>query len=305
MSEWEQVAASDLKRRYIAERPKDVDGVFNQSTLYYKQRLLRTLSSLFELSGYPETWDIDYFWTVLYGRGYIGVTDTPLGVLPLRCGYKGLNVFQHPTGLVFANPILGSFDRTIDENAVLIKLQYNYRGAMDLVERYATMLAMCDSSLAVTLMNSKVAFIGLASNKQQSNSMKLMYDKISAGEPAVFVNTDIGNPANFWFNRVKENFVGEEILQVKRSITNEFLTQIGINNANTDKRERLNLAEVNTNNAEIGINVQDWQDNLQEGIDKTNAMFGLSLKLQKRSWEEEDGEEVEEDEPAESDTVSG
>lgn len=300
------IPAQDLRREFYSAQPRDVDGVYNTSVLYYQTRLMRILSSLFELSGAPESWDMDYLWTVLYSQGRVAIVDTAMGVLPLECGFTGQNVFRHPTTIVIANPVLGSLQRTIDEDGVLLKLQFNYTGAMPIITRYAVMLAMCDSSLSVTLMNSKATLICLASSKQQAQTMKRMYDDISQGRPAVFVNNDVGNPANFFFNRAKENFVGEEILQVKRSIMNEFLTCIGINNANTDKRERLNTDEVNTNNSEIGINLQDWEDNIREGVDKANAMFGLSLQLRKREWRDpdQDGEEEADDESDESDTLS-
>jgi hypothetical protein len=96
----------------------------------------------------------------------------------------------------------------------------------------------------------------MAESKSQAETMKKMFDEISSGHPAVFVNENAVNPAKFFFNNVKQNFVGEELQTVKRSIINEFLTEIGINNANTDKRERLNSDEVNANNSEIGCNVQ-------------------------------------------------
>lgn len=300
-TKWEEIPASDLRRQFIAERPRDVDGVFNASSLYYREKLIRKLCGLFDLSGAPENWDLNYFWYTLFSWGYLAVVDTAAGVLPLQCGFSGLNWYGHPTKIIIANPVLGNIEKTIDEDGVLINLQYNYHSVQALIQRYATMLAMCDSSLAVGLMNSKVAFIAMASNKQQANTMKRMYDEISAGNPAVFVNQDVANPANFYFNRVKENFIGEQILSVKRSIMNEFLTEVGINNANTDKRERLNSEEVNANNEEIGLNVQDWLDNLKTGIKKVNKMFDLNVSVKRRAWEEYETEEVTEDELTESD----
>lgn len=306
-TDWQSMPVHDLVNRFLQESPKSVYGVINQSSFYYRQQLLRRLMSLFEISGQPDSWDMDYFWTVLFMEGYIGVSDTPLGVIPLRCSYNGINVYNHPTGLTFSVPTLLSFDRTIDKDAVLIHLMYDYSNVNLMIQTYATLLAMCDSSLSVTLMNSKVAFVGLASNKSQANTMKRMYEKISEGEPAVFVNQDVGNPANFYFNRVKENYIGEQILLTKRGIINEFLTQIGINNANTDKKERLNTDEVNANNQEIGINISDWLYNLQTGIKKVNKMFNLNISIKRKHWDDPDREREEMitvDEFKQSDTVS-
>ena len=128
-------------------------------------------------------------------------------------------------------------------------------------------------------MNSKVAFIGLVGSKQQAQSMKLMYDKIAQGEPAVFVRGDQINSDNILYNHVKENYIASEVQRLKRQIMSEFLTEIGVNNANTDKRERLTDNEVEVNDHEIQLNSSYWLEQMREGFDKANKLFGLSVKL--------------------------
>ena len=274
----DEAMKSDMMRDFVSTRPKNVDPS-STSFWFYVRSLFRKVMSIYELSGFPEEWDIDYFMSVLFAQGFITITDTAMGVLPLRCGVSGINVFNHPTTVIVANPVLGNFDRTIDEDCVLVKLSYDYRGLMDIVYRYATMLAECDSSISVNLMNSKVAFIGLVESKAQANSMKLMYDKISAGEPAVFVKGSQINGDQILYNHVKENFIASDIQILKRKIMSEFLTEIGVNNANTDKRERLTDNEVEANDSEIQLNAGYWLDQIREGLDKANKMFNLNLAI--------------------------
>ena len=61
-------------------------------------------------------------------------------------------------------------------------------------------------------------------------------------------------------------------------IIEEFLTGIGVNNANTDKRERLITSEVESNNAELQAAVALWQDNVNRCIKKVKAMYGDQLQ---------------------------
>jgi hypothetical protein len=82
----------------------------------------------------------------------------------------------------------------------------------------------------------------------------------------------------------KENFIAEDVQILKRKLINEFLTEIGINNTNQDKRERLTDDEVNANNDEVLANIQHWYDNLSEGIDKANKMFNLGLSVKVREF---------------------
>ena len=275
----ENVMKDDMLREYFSLNPKKVDP--NSTTfLYYVDTLFRKAMSIYEFKGMPDTWDYDYFLSVLLSQGFITVTDTPLGVLPLRCGVSGINVFNHPTTVIIANPVIGNLERTIDEDCTLIKISYDYRGILSTVYKYAEMLASCDSSIAVNLMNSKVTFIGLVENKQQAQSMKAMYDMITRGEPAVFVKGSQINNDTILYNHVKENFVAGEIQILKRKIMSEFLTEIGVNNANTDKRERLTDNEVEANDEEIQLNAGYWLDNIKEGLEKTNKMFGLDLSVE-------------------------
>lgn len=273
-----EIVRSNTWREYITANPKNVDPK-STTFFYYQRMLLRKAMSVFELTGCPENWDIDYVLEKIFVNGYICISDTAAGILPLECGISGINVYNHPTTCIIANPVLGNFEKTIDEDCALVKLQYNYTGIMDIITHYATKLAECDASIAVNLMNSKVAFIGLVGSKQQAQSMKLMYDKIAQGEPAVFVRGDQINADNILYNHVKENYIASEVQRLKRQIMSEFLTEIGVNNANTDKRERLTDNEVEVNDHEIQLNSSYWLEQMREGFDKANILFGLSVKL--------------------------
>ncbi len=285
------VPFSDLLNNFFARKPKEVDGVANTSSLYYREWLLKKLLSRFEFKNIPSFWDMDYFLEVLFLEGKVCVTDTTMGVLPFKCGVTGIGVFEQPTTCIVANPILGNFERTIDVDCALLRLQYNYQGCGWLINRYATLLAMCDSSVAVNLMNTKSAFIFKAASKTQADTMKKMYDKIAMGEPAVFVGENGAiNSENVYNIPVKQNFVADDVQLLKRKIVNEFLTEIGINNTNLDKRERLTDDEVNANNDEVIANIMHWYDNISEGLEKSNKMFNTSLSVQIRKYTQDTGE---------------
>lgn len=281
---WDNIPLNDLVRDYFARKPSDVDGVMNSSTLYYRNYLLKKLFGRFTFAGIPEGWDEDYMLEVLFLNGYFCITDTEVGVLPLKCGLTGINIFEKPTSVIVANPVLGNFERTIDVSAVVIQLQPNYEGVYNMINRYSTLLAMCDSAIAVNLMNTKAAHVFGAANKAQAETFKKMYDKISCGEPAVFIKDGL-NEENFFTMPVKQYFIADDVQLLKRKIVTEFLTEIGINNTNSDKRERLTDDEVNANNLEVSANIQCWIDNVGWGIDKANAMFDLNLRFVVRDFD--------------------
>lgn len=259
-------------------------------TTYYRNWALKKIFGAFEFSGIPDTWDYDYFLTRLFIDGHIAVTDTEIGVIPLRCGITGVNVFDHPTTAIFANPVLGNFQRDLfgddpKTSCALIKLQYDYAGVMPLVYKYAALLSECDISINVNLRNSKVAFIGFVDSKQQAATMEKLFTEIESGKPAVYVKKgDTLSQEDIYYNHVKETYVANDIQLLKQSIINDFLTEVGLNNANTDKRERLIVDEVNANDEEIRANVQHWLDTMNEGIRRANSLFALNLGVTLRKF---------------------
>jgi hypothetical protein len=275
-------------------------------TAYYRTWALKKIFGAFEFSGIPETWDFDYFLTRLFIDGHIAITDTEIGVIPLRRGITGVNVFEHPTTAIFANPVLGNFERDLfgddpKTSCALIKLQYDYSGVMPLVYKYAALLSECDISINVNLRNSKVAFIGFVSSKQQAATVEKMYADIDSGKPAVYVKRGDGlTSEDIYYNRVRETYIANDVQLLKQSIKNDFLTEVGLNNANTDKRERLIVDEVNANNDEVQANVQHWLDNIREGLNRANSLFGLNLSVSLRKFDGRgaDNEQTENAEPA-------
>ena len=268
-------------------------GVLSNERLQieYRNWCLKKLFGAFEFGGVPDTWDYDYMLENLFMYGYLAITDTSIGVIPLRCGVTGINVFDHPTTAIFANPVLGNFERNLygdnpATDCALVKLQYDFMGAMPIINRYAALLALCDNSISVNLRNSKVAFIGFVSSKQQAATVEKMYSDIDRGKPAVYVKRGDGiTSEDIYYNHVKETYIANDVQLLKQSIKNDILTEVGLNNANTDKRERLIVDEVNANNDEVQANVQHWLDNIREGLRRANSLFGLDLSVKLRKFD--------------------
>lgn len=291
------IQESDLLHRYFMTEPETVDGLNNASVYYYTRQLVKKLFGVFDITGVPEGWDVNYMKERIFLDGKLCITDTAMGVLPLQTGLAGINVFNHPTTCVIANPVLGSFERTIDIDCALVLLQFDYGNVWPMVNRYAALLASCDGSIAVNLINSRVAAIFGAENKKEAESYKLMYDKITRGEPGVFVGDSMAKKLSerLMYNRVKESYVADLIENIKHQLMDDFLSDIGIENANTDKRERLVTDEIMSNYQEVRSGAEHWLDNINSGFDKANKLFGLQLAMIRREWARETRKEVPED----------
>lgn len=290
MNNENRIQFGDLLRNFFARKPKDVDGVANTSALYYRGKLLRLIFQRFLFENMPDKWEYDYFLEHLFLDGHICVTDTEAGILALKCGLTGIGIYEQPTEVIIANPVLGNFRRVIGEDCEIIKLQYNYQGVNQILDRYSVLLAMCDSGICVNLMNTKIPYIFGATSKTQAETYKALYDDVAQGKPAVFTsNATVGNlKENMFIMPAKQNFIADDVQLLKRKIVNEFLTDIGINNTNLDKRERLTDDEVNANNDEVLANISHWYDNISDGISRVNKRYNMNLRVSIREYGREE-----------------
>lgn len=256
---------------------------------YFTKYLLQKAMSVFEWD-LPETWNKDYFLYVLYCWGYVAVVNTDkFGVIPQGCGLKGYDVFYAPTHAVIANPLLsGILEPRIGTQCELLKLQPDFSGILDLVGHYAEQMALASQSVSVNLLNSKLSYVFTAKTKALAESLKKMYDQIASGEPAVVIDSRLKNAADgeetwkAFEQNVGGNYIVTNLLADLRKIEAMFDTEIGIPNANTDKRERLIQDEVNANNVETYSKCAMWLENLQDACKRVNDMFGLSISVRWR-----------------------
>ena len=256
---------------------------------YFTKYLLQKAMSVFEWD-LPETWNKDYFLYVLYCWGYVAVVNTDkFGVIPQGCGLKGYDVFYAPTHAVIANPLLsGILEPRIGTQCELLKLQPDFSGILDLVGHYAEQMALASQSVSVNLLNSKLSYVFTAKTKALAESLKKMYDQIASGEPAVVIDSRLKNAADgeetwkAFEQNVGGNYIVTNLLADLRKIEAMFDTEIGIPNANTDKRERMIQDEVNANNIETFSKCAMWLENLQDACKRVNDMFGLSISVRWR-----------------------
>lgn len=273
----QRVSFKDLLENFFQQEPGSVWSQYTESTEMHKDIMLRELMGKFEIEGMPDWWDYDWFMTTLFLRGYLCITDTAMGVIPLKCGTKGINVWNRPTSVVIANHILGDLERTIDVDCVVIRLQYNFQGIERMRSVYSSLLATADGSIAVGLMNTRATFVAEADDEAQAKSWKYMYQKVSEGEPAVVVRKGM-NPSNFYYLNPKQSFVADLVQDVYEKIHGRWLHNIGIRHE-VSKKQRVQSAEQDAMNDECEFDILHWVHTIEEGLDKANKMFGLNLKL--------------------------
>lgn len=246
----------------------------------------------------PEYWNYDYFTYCIYMYGYVAIVNTDkFGVIPQQCGLQGYDVFYAPNKCVISNPLLrGILNPTIGIDCQIIHINADYGGMWDIITYYADLMALILSSAGVNLVNSKLAYLLVAGNKAQSETLKNMYQQISGGEPAVVVDEQMftrdGNPKWILFDgNVGSNYITDKLLVDLQKVRNMFHTEIGIPNANTEKKERMIVDETNANNVATAIGTETRLERMQKDAKKVEKMFGIKCSV---DWRHDPLEEIQE-----------
>ncbi len=267
-------------------RPAGIHARNTGLSLFFDRYLFQKLFSVYDFT-IPEEWDHDYFRYTLFVMGYSIVFNTDqFGIVNNHGSLYGRNFYYRPTKAIVANPLLKNSSRQMDigKDCSIIKLTPDYRGAYDVVSTFSDMMALTFESMGINLINTKLAYVFSSDNKAMAESFKQLYEEIASGNPAAFADKNLfdadGQPRWTTFNQnLKQTFLGNDFTTFMTSIESMFLSFIGIENVNFEKRERLTNDEVNANNENTHAISRVWLNSLQDSMKKTNDLFGLNLSV--------------------------
>lgn len=210
--------------------------------------------------GYLRSGDV---WTYVTGNGINGYSFPPSGVFASATGEvtRG-EISYEPNGeryLILANelayPLVSAIAAVCDTIATLdVGIRQNAKAVR--IPR----VVVVDDSIADDVEAVKL-------------SLEYANDQIEDGVPVIKVNSTLGKALTDV--RLDVELIADRLLLVKQEIRNEFLTRLGILTANTNKRERVQVGEVN---ARVG----ECVDSIYTIIDCFNAQmtsYALPFKM--------------------------
>lgn len=263
--------------------PYDVVDYPNTKWLYHNDKLYRLLFTLFKINDLPDNWDGDYIKSGIFCYGYMGFfKNTISGALPVWCGIESYDYKYRPSKLMYSNWALGDNSARIGKDCEIVYANYQLMPLLGIVNYYAQILANIDGSLTTNIYNTRLAHVFYANNEATKQAIQVMFDAISAGNPAVIVTPKIMDAIRNGivdFNNVANTFIGDKLNELYRSVLNRFLSDIGIPNTPYEKRERLISNEVNSNNSEVQGVLSNTIDTLNTCFKRVNKMFGTSINV--------------------------
>lgn len=200
-------------------------------------------------------------------------------------GTNKINFYNEHTDFKLVGFNGQSFDKNIDD---VVKLKNNPIASEDLstLQLYAKKIDDIEQTQDVNLFQQNIPKLigtskdGILTAKNIINQIKqykfVIFTKSKGIEQQIKKEDVLDNTAPFLLDKLGdyENFY-----------RNKVLTYLGINNANTDKKERLITSEVNANNDYIQINIDLMYDMRTKFCKECNAKFGTNIKVEKREVE--------------------
>lgn len=266
----------------------DVDNVLTESFLYKRFKLLAL--NMFEygnLDTFNENIEERHIEKFLFDFGKCCAFEDPLlGKMILPCEGIGFNVLNDPTsyrvtGFNYSKEIKA-------EDCVLIENNKLRMATDEIIKFFTRQLYEIVRARDINIKTLKIPFI-IPTDDKTVFTMKKIFDDIDNNVYAIFPDKNIVNSENGL--QVLQTGVKPytaELTDVYHDILNEALTYLGINNANTDKKERLITDEANANNQLIESCANMFLEARQRAVDKINEMFGSNITVKLRNQGGED-----------------
>mgnify|MGYP002519781109 FL=1 len=280
----------NMYTQFYGLAPTEVYGQSNMTNYFYKRYLYNKIYSGYDIK-LISNWALNVFRFCLFRFGSIAIFKYNGGWTFGSWAPSEYDNQMNPIK-VYCHTLLDKYHSskqvyTVGKDCIIVKCFDDYLGWDDLVCETSELMANCNKTTNIALMNANVNLYATVKDDKQKAEIESAYQEATEGKPLVFIDKENKNEMvtdnndnllNPWTNH---DTIGamDRILVARRTILNNFLTEIGIKNANTQKKERLISDEVNQNNEETSANINICYNNIKEAFDKFNEISGLSEKL--------------------------
>jgi hypothetical protein len=265
---------------------------------YWERSFFQRCRSIIEFDGLPEAgagqigWDYDAFMYQLFRMGYAVVFRSKKYGMVVQPGTPtGYGLQYQPRGMNITTQFF-NFGRPLEigTECGVIKLTPDYRGIWDIITKYAVEMQHAEVAIRQSALNARFAYGAFAKDDKQKRSLELLFQRLANGEPGIIVNTELKRPMDskstdggayelpiMQIDRdLSKNFILPELMEFRRTILMDFYRELGIK-VQPDKKERLNVNESQSADAETFNRREVWRICLEKSLDEVNRMYGTDI----------------------------
>ncbi len=251
----------------------------------YLNKLLEMALCVYEWENLPEEIDSRYVELTLILEGRIGCTRLPDKYGNKLCMLKvanngGLNMYENYSKFNVYSPV---GDITIPCTDLTGVVGFSNRMRVPYTEdlhHFAERLSDIQRTIDVRNNQHKMPVM-YRTNKKGVITLKTIFQKISNNESAVFIDDSL-DMTNVIADVKEINFIQDKLQTQLKTVWNDAMLFLGVDNSKQDKKERLVVAEVSGNNEQIALIRDIGLSCRQEFANKVNKMFGTDIKVKYR-----------------------
>lgn len=267
-----------MKQKRVTET--DINNIMTEDFLYKRFKLLAL--NMFKWTGlealgveerHVENWLCDYGQFVVFKDKYYGL-------MALKGHGYGNNVLEDPTHYRVEG---NRYTKEIPaEECVLVENNKLRMPTREVLAYFTNQLYEVVRSRDVNVKTLKLPFVALCTDKNVLTVKKIM-ESINNNDPCIVIDKDIMNIDDFKILQTGVKPYTAELTDLYHDIMNEALTYLGINNANTDKKERLITSEADANNQLIECCAEMFLEARKRACESINEMFGTNISVELRN----------------------
>lgn len=249
----------------------------------YYYRLMLIAKSLFKWENLPNGINEKWIEKYLFSEGgCIFFHDETLGYMVTKFSTSGkLNYYDEPTQVTAYATDYVPTQHENNVDCIIIRNNDDMIPTFPTIQIYAYDLTNIKRTIDTNIISQKMPYIITCSDKQKLSFKQVMKQK-NDNEPVIYGDKNLDLNEIKVLNTITP-IVFDKLQIQKNNVWNECMTFLGINNANTDKRERLIDNEVQANNQLIQVNSDVMLKAREEACKRINDMFGLNISVRRRT----------------------
>lgn len=247
-------------------------------TLFDKFRLVSMNEWVWE--GLPDGIQPRHIEKLLFSRGMAAFFKAPgMSFMCLECDPGGrVNVYGDSTGYRVHGYNYQKYLKADD--CVIIRNNLLSLPSEPFVMHYVNKLTEAERTMDVNVKSCKTPVI-FACDDKDVLSFKRVFQQVDGNVPAIFADRNLNlDSITAYLTGVK--FMGNELMDYKRSVESDLLTFLGQNNTPVDKKERLITDEAEANNQLIDSFAELQLEARQLACAEINEKFNLNISVARR-----------------------
>lgn len=256
--------------------------MIEQSYMYWKSALFEKCVRMFTWNGLPNYMPQREIEMRLISEGFCGfVNDRNVGYMVASGSLHGVTQYNDVfTNFTYASPTAYGGSPLIGRDCVVIQNNAIRLPLYPMICRYASLLAHCDITLKVGLVNLRETNTFKAESDSTAESIRAYHKKAYNGELDVIVDSSMIDAVQNMVNSGATHSLGiMDVVDVRNELLRMFFNEIGVRYTR-DKKERMIESEVNNDEQLLLLNIADMKRKREEACKEIYDIFGLNISVE-------------------------